>query len=105
MLVTTETNVTHPVAIIKVNGVKCRALLDTGSVRSYISESFIDLLRINPVRKEYKTIEALANSTTKKIEIYGVKVENLDENFSFQTGLNKLETEVLITNPKYISIS
>ena len=91
MLVTTETNVTYPVVIIKVNGVKCRALLDTGSGSSYISESFIDLLKINPVRKEYKTIETLTNSTTKKLKIYNLKVENLDENFSFPTELNKLE--------------
>ena len=103
MLVTTGTNVTYPVAIVKVNGVKFRALLDTGSGTSYISESFIDLLKINPVRKEYKTIETLTNSTTKKLKIYNLKVENLDENFSFQTELNKLEREVLITlpNPKY----
>ena len=73
MLVTTEANVTYPVAIIKVNGVKCRALLDTGSGSSYISESFIDL-KINPVRKEYKTIETLTNSTTKKLKIYNLKV-------------------------------
>ena len=70
MLVTTETNVTYPVVIIEVNGVKGRAILDTGSGSSYISESFIDLLKVNPVRKEYKTIETL-------------KVENLDENFIF----------------------
>ena len=55
MLVTTKANVTYPVAIIKVNDVKFRALLDTGSGSLYISESFIDLLKINPVRKEYKT--------------------------------------------------
>ena len=73
MLVATEANVTYPVAIIKVNGVKCRALLDTGSGSSYISESFIDL-KINPVRKEYKTIETLTNSTTKKLKIYNLKV-------------------------------
>ena len=102
MLVTTKINVTYTVAIIRVNCVKCRALLDTGSGSSYISESFIDL-KINPVRKEYKTIETLTNSTTKKLKIYNLKVENLDENFSFQTELNKLEREVLITlpNPKY----
>ena len=100
---TAETNVTYPVAIIKVNGVKCRALLDTGSGSSYISESFINVLKINPIRKEHKTIETLTNSTTKKLKIYNLKVENLDENFSFQTELNKLEREVLITlpNPKY----
>ena len=68
MLVTTETNVTYPVAIIKVNGVKCRALLDTGPGSSYISESFIDLLKINSVRREYKTLETLTNSTTKKVK-------------------------------------
>ena len=42
MLVTTEANVTYPVAIIKVNGVKCRALLDTDSFSWHISESFIE---------------------------------------------------------------
>ena len=40
ILETTETNVTYQVAIIKVNGVKCRVLLDTGSGSSYISKSF-----------------------------------------------------------------
>ena len=70
MLVSTEANVTYPVAIINVNGVKCRALSDTGSGSSYISELFIDLLKINPVRREYKTIETLTNSTSKKVKIY-----------------------------------
>ena len=86
-----------------VNGVKCRTLLDTGSGSSYISESFIDLLKINPVRKENKTTETLTNSTTKKLKICNLKAQNFDENFSFQTELNKLEREVLITlpNPKY----
>ena len=103
MLVSNEANATYPVAIIKVNGVKCRALLGTGSGSSYISKSFIDLLKLNPVRKEYQTTETLTNSTTKKFKIYNLKVENLDESLSFQTELNKLEGEVLITlpNPKY----
>ena len=89
---------------------KCGALLDTGSGSSYISESFIDLLKINPITKEYKTLETLTNSTTEKSKIYNLNVENIDENFSFQTKLNKeererqrqREREVLITlpNPK-----
>ena len=68
MLVTTEANITYLVAITKVNGVKCRALLDTGSGSSYISESFIDLVKINPVRKEYKTIETLWNPRLKNLK-------------------------------------
>ena len=83
MLVTTENSLTYPVAIIKVNGVKCRALLETSSGSSYISKSFIDLLKI-------KIIETLTNSTNKELKIHNVKVKNLDENFSFQTELNKL---------------
>ena len=48
-------------------------------------------------------METLTNSTTKKLKIYNLKVENLDEDFSFRTELNNLEREVLITlpNPKY----
>ena len=64
MLVTTKTNVTYPVAIRKVNNVKCRTLLDTGCGSSYIPESLIDLLKINAVKKESKTIKKLTNSTS-----------------------------------------
>ena len=87
ILVTTETNVTYPVAIIKVNSVQCRTFLDIGSGSSYVSESFIDLLKINPARKEYQTIQTLTNSTAKKLKIDNLKIEHLDENFSFRTEL------------------
>ena len=36
----------HPVVIIKVNGVKCRALLHTGAFGSYVSAFLMDLLKI-----------------------------------------------------------
>ena len=59
-------HMTYPVVIIKVYSVKCRTFLDIVSGSLYVSESFIDLLKINPVGKEYKTIETLTNCTTKK---------------------------------------
>ena len=99
MLVTSKTNVTYPVAITKVNGVKYRALLDTGSDSPYISKSYVDLLKKNPVRKENKAIKALTNFTTIILKIYNVKVKNLDDNLGFQTKLDKSEREVLITLP------
>ena len=61
MLASTESSVIYPLTIINVNGIKCRALLDTGSESSHASEAIIDLLKINPVRKDYKTIETLTN--------------------------------------------
>ena len=57
MLESTESSVIYPVAVIKVKGIKYRALLDTVSGSSYASEAIIDLLRINPIRKENNTIE------------------------------------------------
>ena len=82
-------------AIIKVNGIKCRALLDKDSGSSYASETIIELLKINPIRKEYKTIETLTNATTKKLKTYSAKIQDLNNEFSFTTKLHKLEKEVL----------
>ena len=43
-------NVRHPVVVVKVNGVKCRALLDTGATGTYISALLVDLLKVKPAR-------------------------------------------------------
>ena len=54
MLASNESSEICPVAIKKIlNGIKCRALLDTDSGSSYASEAIIDLLKINPIRKKY----------------------------------------------------
>ena len=96
----------YPVGTVKINGVKCRALLDTGSGSSYASEGLLDYLKINPTRKEVKTIEPLTNLTTKKLKIYSVKIQDVNEKYSFNTELNKLERKVLLTLPdtKYSKI-
>ena len=64
---------------------------------SYSSEAIFDLLKINPIRKEYKTIATLTNATTKKLEIYSVKIQDLKTEFRFTTELNTLDREVLLT--------
>ena len=106
LLIITENNVIYPVAIVKINGVKCRALLDTGSGSSYASEGRLYYLKINQTRKEIRTIETLTNLTTKKLKIYYVKIQDINQKYSFNTELNKLEREVLLTLPnlKYSDI-
>ena len=43
MMLTTETqHMAYPVAVVKVNGLKCRALLDIGAGSSYASASLIN---------------------------------------------------------------
>ena len=46
-----------------------------------------------------KTIETLTNLTTKKLKIYSVKIQDVNEKLSFKTKLNKPEREVLLTLP------
>ena len=76
VLASAESSVIYPVVIIIVNSIKCRALLETGSGSFYASEAIIDLLKINPIRKEYRTIETI-NSTTKKLTFHSPKIQDL----------------------------
>ena len=48
---TNEKKVVHPVVIIEIEGIKCRALLDTGSSSSYVSSTVANIMKKNPVRK------------------------------------------------------
>ena len=101
ILVSTESNVIYHAAIIKLNGIKCRALLDTDSGSSYASEALIDLLKTSLVGKRYKTLTIYS---TKNLKIYSAKIYDLKNEFtSFSTELNKFERELLLTllNPKY----
>ena len=67
-------NVCHPVVIIKVNGVKCRALLDTGATGSYISAFLVNLLKVKPSRTLTRGIKTIVGLVTKRVETYDVKI-------------------------------
>ena len=47
------------VVIIKVNDVKCRALIDSGSGSSYISAKLVNMLKAKPVETQTKQVEML----------------------------------------------
>ena len=46
------THVTYPVVILEVQGIKCRALLDTGAGRSYASAALLDRVSSGKRKKE-----------------------------------------------------
>ena len=64
------------------------------------------MLKIKPFRSEYKTIETLTSQTTRRIQIYKVNIDDIRNTFTFETELNRLEREVLLTlpNPNYSSV-
>ena len=103
---TDQGDVTHPVVVILVDGVKCRALLDTGAGSSYVSAGLMNVLKKKPIRKETKHIEMMMNSTTKNIEVFKVQIENVHRDVSFETELCKVERRELLKlpNPHYADL-
>ena len=106
MLATGEGLVVYPVVVVKVEGVMCRALLDTGAGSSYASATLIERLNRQPDHKVYKKIEMMMSSTSQKIEMYKVEISNIKGDFSLPTTLSKVDKGVLLTvpNPQYTEV-
>ena len=49
-LTTQNKQVIHPVVIVKVNAITCRALLNTGASNAYLSVTLIEKINKNPSR-------------------------------------------------------
>lgn len=89
--------VIYPVVVVEVNGIKCRALLDTGAGSSYASSAFLDHLRIRPLREEYQRLEMMLGSVNKAIGVYGVTIDSLDGNFRLETEVTKVDRGSLLS--------
>ena len=98
-----EAEVVYPVVIIEVEGVKCRALLDTGAGSSYASAKLLDQLSKRPTITETKRIEMLLGATTTRAEIFKVKVGAVEGDFTMEVNLTKVHKPQLmhLENPQY----
>ena len=98
-----QSSVIYPVVVIEVEGIKCRALLDTGSGNSYVSSTLMNLAKKKPVRQEIKTIEMMLHTTTKKIDVYNVQITNVNKTFQMSSEVSCVDRPVLLTlpNPRY----
>ena len=103
LLTINDEHVTYPLVIIDIEGIKCRALIDTGAGASYASSTLIDRINKKPIRKQYKRIETIVSSSTKSIPVYSVEIRDSEHEFKFQAEINKLEKSVLLElpNPEY----
>ena len=98
--------VTYPVVVVEVNGIRCRALLDTGAGSSYASASLLSELKLNPCHKEYKRIEMMLGSTTKLLSVYELNIKSVDRKFDLKAEVTGVDRDVLLTlhNPRYQDI-
>ena len=70
---------------------------------SYVSSTLVKELNITPKRKEVKTIEMMLYTTTKKVEVFEIQIQDVASNFNFRTEVRKVEKDILINipNPQY----
>ena len=98
-----ENSVKYPVVVVEINGIQCRALLDTGAGSSYASAALLDRTGKRPKRKEFRRIEMMMQTTNKEVEIYGVVIKSLSGDFHLETEVTKVNRGVLLNleNPRY----
>ena len=106
LLATGEVGVVYPVVIVKDEGVTCRALLDTGSGSTYVSNRLVEEIGKKPIKCEQKQIDMMMSSATKRVEVYSFEVSNTQGTFNLKVDVTKVEKRELLSlpNPKYKEI-
>lgn len=99
----TNMRVTHPVVIVEVEGVKCRALLDTGAGSSYASAALLERISKRKCRKEIRKIDMMLGATTREVELTTIEIKGTDGKFSLPVEVTKVNKGELlfIDNPRY----
>ena len=95
--------VCHPVVLVKLNGVTCRALLDTGATASYASGYILDRLNLVPSRTPTRQIQTIVGTVTKRTETYNVQVSDTKGNYTIPLSANRIDRAELlcVENPNY----
>ena len=78
------------IVVTEVDGVKCRALINTRSGSSYVSSSLIIRLNKKPVRKESIRIETLMHLVLQKTAISELQIRDTNHEFRLKTESNKV---------------
>ena len=77
LLATSSCSVTYPVVLIEIEGVKCRTLIYIGTRASYASSTLVNNYNKKPILTETKKIDSLMSTSTRKIKIYSVKIQDI----------------------------
>lgn len=93
----------YPVVVVSVEGIKCRALLDTGAGNSYASAALLNLLPKRNVKNEVRRVEMMLGSVTREMELCTVSVAAVNGDFEMDVNVTKVEKGELLSmdNPNY----
>ena len=90
-----EERVVYPIVKVDVEGILCRALLDTGAGSSYASAVLLDK---NPKRtrtREVTRIEMMLGTTTRQVELLSITVQALDSSTELKIDVTKVDRKEL----------
>ena len=95
--------VVYPVVDVSVEGVICRALLDTGAGSSYASAALLDKLSRRTQTKEVRHIEMMLGSTSREVSISVISVGATDNSYKMDVEVTRVDRGNLLTiaNPQY----
>ncbi|XP_046863149.1 uncharacterized protein LOC124456885 [Xenia sp. Carnegie-2017] len=86
----------YPTVVVSVEGIKCRALLDTSSGNSYASAALLDLLPKRSYRKETRRVEMMLTSVTKEMELSTICVKDVKGEFQMDVNVTKVNKLLII---------
>ena len=75
--------------MVKVNGITCRTLQDTGAGSSYISSTSGCELKKLPIRTDY-TRETMMHTTNTLTDIYNMEIANTKANFTISKEVSQV---------------
>ena len=92
-----------PVLVVEVNGIKCRALIDSGAGSSYVSAKLIDLLCVKPSTVQTKSIDMLMSTKVAAFEVYDLSLQSVNHQFTLPVKATKINRSELLSidNPNY----
>jgi hypothetical protein len=99
-------SVFHPVVVVRINGYKFRALLDSGASHSYASSTAINLIGAKVKSTGLRQIATLTGVTARTMQVYAIKMDYLSDDFNVEVNLTKIEKKELLflENPHYKEI-
>ena len=98
-----QSTVIHPVVVVRINGYKFRALLDSGASHSYASSTAIKLSGAKVKSVGLRQIAMLTGVTTRTMQVYEVRMQSLSGDFDLDVNVTKIEKRELLSleNPHY----
>lgn len=83
--------VIYPIVKVKVEGILCRALLDTGAGSSYASAALLDKIPKRSHTQEVRRIEMMLGSTTRQVELLSITVQAVDGGTELKVDVTKVD--------------